>query len=82
VANAQNAAFGLTADGTLWTWGRNLGEKPRVEARSRLAVARMRAAAALGLWSSAQRMPERATPDYPMQEEPRALMRLAPEKEK
>jgi hypothetical protein len=82
VANAYNAAFGLTADGTLWTWGRNLGEPPRVETRSRIEVAKLRAAAALGLRSPNLWTPESAEPTYPIQEKPRALMKLAPEKGK
>ena len=82
VANARTAVFGLTADGTLWTWGANLGESPRVETRSRIEVARMRAAAALGMRSANQWTPDRATPTLPIQEKPRALMKLAPEKEK
>ncbi len=80
VASTWNATFGLTADGTLWTWGWNLGEKPRVETRSRIETARLRAAAALGMRSPGQRMPTSAPPTYPVQQKPRALMRLAPEK--
>jgi hypothetical protein len=81
-ANMQNAAFGLTADGTLWTWGWNLGAEPRVDTRSRIELAKSRAAAALGMSSSAPGVPYSAGPAYPIQEEPRPLMRLVPEKEK
>jgi ABC-type transport system involved in multi-copper enzyme maturation permease subunit len=81
VANVQNTAFGLTADGTLWTWGWNLGVEPTVATRSRIEVAKLRAAAALGMRSPSLWTPASATPTYPIQYKPRALMRLAPEKE-
>jgi hypothetical protein len=80
VANAYGATFGLTADGTLWTWGRNLGEQPRVETRSRIEVAKLRAAAALGLRPPNMWTPYSAEPTYPVQEKLRALMKLVPEK--
>ena len=82
VANAHSAAFGLTADGTLWTWGRNLGEQPRVETRTRIELAKLRAQAALGMSSANMWAPESAEPTYPIQEKPRALMKLQPEKGK
>ena len=78
-ANAHSAAFGLTADGTLWTWGWNLGEQRRVETRSRIEVAKLRAAEALGLRPSGMMMLGSAEPTYPIQEKPRALMRLLPQ---
>jgi hypothetical protein len=79
VASAGNATFGLTADGTLWIWGWNLGENPSVGTRSRIEVAKQRAEAALGILSPGQGVPSSVTPSYPVQEQPRALMRLAPE---
>lgn len=82
VANLHSVSFGLTADGTLWTWGWNLGAAPRVDTRSRFEVAKMRAAAALGMRSPSQWTPSSATPAYPIQEKPRPLMKLVPEQEK
>ena len=79
VASAHNAAFGLTADGTLWTWGLNLGSQPRVETRSRIEVAKQRAESALGMRPSYNGWAPTAEPTYPHQEKPRALMKLTPE---
>jgi hypothetical protein len=79
VANSQRAAFGLTAEGTLWTWGWNLGAEQRVDTRSRIELAKSRAAVALGMRTTAPRAYS-TDPTYPIQEMPRALMRLVPEK--
>ena len=82
VAGARYAFFGLTADGTLWTWGPNLGEQPRVDTRTRIAVAKLRAASALGMRPGTFGWTPTAEATYPNQEKPRALMKLTPEKGK
>lgn len=79
VANAGRAAFGLTADGTLWTWGSNLGEPPRVQTRNQIQVAKMAIQAALGMGTAPRFSLGSAGATYPIQEKPRALMRLLPE---
>jgi hypothetical protein len=51
-----------------------------VETRSRIEVAKLRAAAALGLRPPNMWTPYSAEPTYPVQEKLRALMKLVPEK--
>jgi hypothetical protein len=80
--NGGLTTFGLTADGTLWTWGWNLGEKPTVQVQSRIEVAKLRAKALLSKGSANIYVPGNATATYPVQEKPRALMKLAPENAK
>ena len=79
VAKTPMATFGLTADGTLWTWGLNLGEKPRVETRTRLQAVRMAVESVFvsGARTQGAMMGDMRT--YPAQETPRALMRLVPQ---
>jgi hypothetical protein len=79
VANSQCVAFGLTADGTLWTWGWKIGENPKVQSQSRLAAAMYLARVALGKAGPSGITSMRAPPTYGLQEKPRALMKLVPE---
>lgn len=71
--SGHGTAFGLTADGTLWTWGPDPSEDPMTSFAARLRVAQ------LGLRSLfAPRSPGRWQPgiNYPCQTQPRPLLRL------
>jgi ABC-type transport system involved in cytochrome c biogenesis permease component len=69
VATTGSTSFGLTADGTLWTWGSDLGESPQSGARSRFATGVNQFLAALGAHPSGGRG---------FQQKPRPLMKLQP----
>ena len=65
-------ALGLTADGTLWTWGIDPGREQAPDFLSRLKLARIRLMSVFG--PGPRPIPVGAMPAY--QEQPRPLMRL------
>jgi hypothetical protein len=65
-------AVGLTADGTLWTWGIDPGREPDLDIISRLKLAQSRLMALFG--PAPRPMPVGPMPAY--QKEPRPLIRL------
>jgi hypothetical protein len=65
-------ALGLTADGTLWTWGIDPGREPAPDFLSRLNVARSRLISLIG--TGPRPVVTGAMPAY--QQQPRPLMRL------
>ncbi len=64
--------FGLTADGTVWTWGAELGREPVKPYESRLELLRQRLTG--GLRPAASQMSARFPPDFVPQ--PRPLLKL------
>ena len=71
---AGGTAVGLTADGTLWTWGIDPGGKSAPDLVTRLKLAQSRLMSVFG--PGPRPMPVGAMPAY--QKQPRPLMRLVP----
>lgn len=70
----SGTAFGLTADGTVWMWGQDLGQDPILDAQSKYKVFEARVLGWFGMSAGAM-----TTLAYaPYQKEPRPLMRFAP----
>jgi len=70
----SGTAVGLTADGTLWTWGIDPGGQPAFDLATRLKLAQQRL---MTVFSPAPRpMPVGMIPAY--QKQPRPLIRLVP----
>jgi len=69
------AAFGLTTDGTLWTWGADLGREPvEIPASRTVAISQQIA----GLFSSSRLGTVSGTITRPFESEPWPLMKLVP----
>ena len=68
----SGTAVGLTADGTLWTWGIDQGREPELDFISRLKLAQSRLMSVFG--PAPRPMPAGAMPAY--QKQPRPLIRL------
>ena len=62
----------MTSDGTLWTWGYDLGREPVPDFLSRLKLLRLR----ISGWSGARLLPARTYATPPSQKHPRPLLRL------
>ena len=75
VTTAGITTFGLTADGTLWTWGMDLSEKPQAGLRSRLAARFPQFST--GASPALSGIPSRVD-GYPYRPKPRPLMKLQP----
>ena len=74
-----DTTIGLTADGTLWTWGKDYGQPAHYEFEERLGMLKEMIATLLGAGpqSSINDRHEQCREFYP-QKEPRPLLRLAP----
>jgi hypothetical protein len=68
----SGTAVGLTADGTLWTWGIDQGREPELDFISRLKLAQSRLMSVFG--PAPRPMPAGTMPAY--QKQPRPLIRL------
>ncbi len=74
VWGASGTTLGLTADGTLWMWGRDVGREPVIDFQARLDQVRGRLANLFG--SSSRSSGPGPGPSQPMQKDPRPLLRL------
>ncbi len=71
-------AFGLTANGTLWTWGADLTHAPAYDFNARLKLLRLRIMGGFSGTSSRARMAAANGPSQQYQKDPRPLMELSP----
>jgi hypothetical protein len=71
--SVDGTAFGLTADGVLWTWGYDLGREPDARTINRIQLMR---AAYSGLAGANSILWSQGGPSPPILKEPRALMKI------